>query len=379
MKRVVLIRSNPIAPDPPVEKAANSLLANGYDVTLLGWDRGSDIPESVDKVSLPAGNVKIVRFGIPAFFGGGFKKNIRPLLRYLKQLSRWLKQHSGEYDIIHSFDFDTGMVAAKAAKKYRKKFVYHILDFYIHSHRVGNAMMRKIFKRAEFKVINGADATIICTEKRRDQIVGSHPKKLVIIHNTPMAAACTEKEEFPASDCLRIAYVGIFGGYRMLPELLSVVQKDERFELHIGGFGNMEDKIREAADACPRIVYYGRIPYAKTLALESACDIMTAIYDPVLLNHRYAAPNKFYESLMLGKPVVMARNTGFDDAVEKYGIGTLIDECTEEGLLTALEDMLARRNEWEAMGQRSKNLYEKEYSWAIMEERLLALYKELEK
>ena len=213
----------------------------------------------------------------------------------------------------------------------------------------------------------------ICTEKRRDQIAGSRPKNLTIIHNTPTVAACTEKEEFPESDRLRIAYIGIFGDYRMLPELLSVVQKDERFELHIGGFGNLEDKIREAAASCSRIVYYGRIPYSKTLALESACDVMTAIYDPVLLNHRYAAPNKFYESLMLGKPVIMARNTGFDDAVEQYGIGTLI-ECTEEGLLAGLEDLLARRSEWSAMAQRSKELYEKEYSWTMMEERLLALY-----
>ena len=34
---------------------------------------------------------------------------------------------------------------------------------------------------------------------------------------------------------------------------------------------------------------------------------MTAIYDPNISNHYYAAPNKFYEALMLGKPLIMVK------------------------------------------------------------------------
>ena len=39
MKRVMLIRSNPVNPDPPVEKMADTLLKQGYQVTIVGWDR----------------------------------------------------------------------------------------------------------------------------------------------------------------------------------------------------------------------------------------------------------------------------------------------------------------------------------------------------
>lgn len=58
---------------------------------------------------------------------------------------------------------------------------------------------------------------------------------------------------------------------------------------------------------------------------------MTAIYDPKVPNHRYAAPNKFYEALMLGKPIVMAKNTGFDEIIEENNIGCLI-EYSKSGL-----------------------------------------------
>ena len=40
-KRVVLLRSNPVAPDPPVEKLADCLLSQGYEVIIIGWDRNS--------------------------------------------------------------------------------------------------------------------------------------------------------------------------------------------------------------------------------------------------------------------------------------------------------------------------------------------------
>lgn len=42
MKNVVLLRSNPVNPDPPVEKIADALLAKGYNVTIVAWDRDND-------------------------------------------------------------------------------------------------------------------------------------------------------------------------------------------------------------------------------------------------------------------------------------------------------------------------------------------------
>ena len=44
MARVVLIRSNPVSPDPPVEKMANALLGLGHSVHIIGWDRSSNYP-----------------------------------------------------------------------------------------------------------------------------------------------------------------------------------------------------------------------------------------------------------------------------------------------------------------------------------------------
>ncbi len=374
-KRVVLMRSNPVSPDPPVEKAADTLIANGYDVSVIGWDRGSDIAENNEILTLEHGTVKIVRLGIPAVFDGGIKKNLVPLAKFQNRLYRWLKKHKDEYDIIHSFDFDTGFIANKIAKKYNKKLIYHILDFYVDSHSIPSGFLKSRVKKAEFAIINNADATIICTEKRREQIAGSVPKKLEIIHNTPKTVDQIGDgfSEVRNSNRCKIVYVGILAGSRFLREIIKFVEQDDRFEFHIGGFGIMEKEMAEAAQKCERIFYYGKLPYDKTLSLEQACDIMTAIYDPKVPNHKYAASNKFYESLMLGKPVVMARNTGFDEIIESNNVGCLI-EFSEDGLSAGLNKLIDTKDGWPAMSRRMKKLYKEQYSWAEMERRLVELY-----
>lgn len=379
-KRVVLIRSNPVSPDPPVEKVANTLIANDYDVSIIGWDRGSDITERNENLTLEHGIVKIIRFGIPAMFDGGIKKNLIPLAKFQIRLYKWLKKHKDEYDIIHSFDFDTGFIANKISIKYNKYLIYHILDFYIDSHNVPSEFLKSKVKNAEFAIINNADVTIICTEKRREQIYGSVPKKLEIIHNTPKAVnqISDSYSELRNSTRCKIVYVGILAGSRFLREIIRFVEQDNRFEFHIGGFGIIENEIAEAAKRCERIFYYGKIPYDKTLSLEQACDIMTAIYDPEVPNHKFAAPNKFYESLMLGKPVVMAHNTGFDEIIKSNDIGCLI-EFSENGLSMGLNKLIDAKDEWPAMSQRMKKLYKEQYSWAEMERRLIELYAGLSK
>lgn len=379
-KRVVLIRSNPVSPDPPVEKVADALIANGYDVSVIGWDRGSNITERNEYLTLERGIVKIVRFGIPAMFDGGIKKNLVPLAKFQSRLHKWLKKHKDEYDIIHSFDFDTGFIANKIAIKYKKCLIYHILDFYIDSHNVPGEFLKSKVKNAEFAIINNADVTIICTEKRREQIYGSMPKKLEIIHNTPKAVnqIGDRYRELRNSTRCKIVYVGILAGSRFLREIIKFVEQDNRFEFHIGGFGIMENEVAEAAKRCERVFYYGKLPYDKTLSLEQACDIMTAIYDPKVPNHKFAAPNKFYESLMLGKPVVMANNTGFDEIIKFNNIGCLI-EFSENGLTIGLNKLIDAKDEWPAMSQRMKKLYKEQYSWAEMERRLIELYAGLSK
>jgi glycosyltransferase involved in cell wall biosynthesis len=104
---------------------------------------------------------------------------------------------------------------------------------------------------------------------------------------------------------------------------------------------------------------------------------MLAIYDPTFENHRFAAPNKFYESLMLGKPVIMARGTGMSEIVENNAIGELI-EYSKEGFIDGVNRLIKRKDEWYLIGNRMKEIYRNQYCWDEMERRLIQLYADLQ-
>ena len=377
MKRVILIRSNPVDPDPPVEKAALALLNAGYRVTIIGWDRNGHYSHRRDPLVIAGHRAEAVRFGIPATFSGGLKKNLKAMLIFQNRLRNWLIQNRADYDIIHAFDFDTGLIASRYAKKIQKKFVYHILDYYVASHGFRGTHLEKPILRLENSIIDFADVTVICTEKRREQIAGTKPKRLAVIHNTPSAAQIRPRDPITKNTGrVKIVYVGILERSRMLMEIAEAISEDPGLEFHVGGFGTLEVFFQEMSAKHDNIFYYGRLPYDQTLSLEMECDIMLAIYNPLVDNHRYAAPNKFYESLMLGKPVIMARGTGMSEVVAENGIGELIG-YSKDGFVEGINRLVGRRDEWSSIEKRMKQIYQDQYCWDEMERRLMQIYAEL--
>ena len=381
MKRVVLLRSNPVSPDPPVEKTADFLLSEGYTVTILAWDRTIDKQKEEDTIELTHGQAKIIRAYYKGQFSGGFKKNLKSLLRFQLFLYSWLKENKDRYEIIHAYDFDTALVASIIAKRYNKRLVYAILDYYVSSHNLTGSLVGKLIKKLEDRIIGKADVTLICTEKRKEQIKDATPKHLEIIHNTPVEITISDSNDricISDSDRMKIVYVGIFGGGRLLKELAHAIINRKDCELHIGGFGaGMDAYFEELSLKNDNVFYYGKLKYRDTLQLERECDVMTAIYDPSVPNHQYAAPNKFYESLMLGKPIIMVENTGFDDIIKRENIGLLI-QYNEESLNSAISEMIRNKIEWPTMGINAKRLYNESFSWSIMQQRLKKVYNQLD-
>jgi len=369
--RIVITRSNPISPDSRVEKEADALNKAGHTVMILGWDRSKKYKVKKETIKVPSGDIDIYRIGIPAGFGDGIKKNLLPVIKIQLKFMFWLFRHSKEYDAIHACDFDnafTGIICAKALKK---KLVYDIFDYYIASHDLPSKLSI-IIKKIDKEIINSADSVIICSEQRKEQIQDTNPKLLEIIHNSPskeqMNAGNTKFMLKTNKRVTRIAYVGILSRARLIKELIDCVANRSDCELHIGGFGQLEEYVKNSLKKHENIIFYGKIPYHETLQLESQCDIMTAIYDPDITNHQYAAPNKFYEALFLGKPIIMVENTGMDKVVKENDIGEIIF-YTQESLDSAISNLITRKNEWNVISEKMKTLYNEKYSWEIMEKR----------
>lgn len=374
MRKVIFVRSNPVCPDPRVEKEVDCLNEAGYSVNILAWDRAKKYRLKSSFCDLPSGKVQIFRFGIPASFGAGMR-NLFPFAIFQIRLFIWLCSNRKKYEVIHACDFDTALTSIICAKLLRKKLVFDIFDYLSTN---PNNMFRKIIQLLENSIINGADGVIICTEQRRGQIHGTKPKRLAIIHNSPQELPC--KGKLSKDQCLKkvykIAYVGILQDYRLLIEISEVIVDMKNVELHIGGFGKYEDYFEQLSKKYDNIKYYGKLLYDETIELERNCDIMTAIYDPAIGNHYYAAPNKFYEALMLGKPLIMAKETGMSDVVKDNKIGVLID-FSKEGFGAGLAELISQEHRWDDISFNMQQIYREQFSWDEMKFRLISFYNDI--
>jgi glycosyltransferase involved in cell wall biosynthesis len=82
------------------------------------------------------------------------------------------------------------------------------------------------------------------------------------------------------------------------------------------------------------------------------------MYCKINPNHIFAAPNKYYEAMMLAKPIISTKGTIVGEKIDKHGIGYTIEETTDE-LLTLLASLdkedIARK------GALSHKLWNEEY------------------
>ena len=378
--RVLICRSNPVAPDPRVEKIARALSRLGYCVSILGWDRTADLPgeELLPAAGSPEMHIPIRRLAIPSEYGHGLA-NLPNLLRWQFGLLKILIQQRHAYDVIHACDFDTVLPALICKLVWAKKVVYDIFDFYADHLRATPEWIKRAIRWLDIQSINHADALILADEARYAQIEGARPPRSTVIYNSPdepdegIPVMAGSAPSLPAG--LRIAYVGLLQVERGLFEMMALLQKHPDWSLDLAGFGGDEARLVELAQALPNVTWHGRVPYTRALQLSQAADVLFATYDPAIPNHRYSSPNKVFEAMLLGKPIIVARHTNMDRMIEAAGCGLVI----EYGDQAALETALVRLHQEPALRQRlganGRQADETTYSWPRMVERLAYLYR----
>lgn len=369
-ERVVVCRSNPIAPDPRVEKIGQTLSQSGYDVVLLGWDRTAQLPLH-DQVS----GLHCRRLAIQAEFARGIS-NFPALLRWQFGLLSWLARNRDAYDLIHACDFDTVLPAMVCKRLWGKKVVYDIFDFYADHLRATPGWVKRAIRFADLKVINQVDAVILADDSRKRQIASSSPRYLEVVYNSPQDVldGLDVRSSLSPENELHLVYVGLLQVERGLLELMEVLRRHPEWSLDLAGFGGDEAKILDSLRDLPNVKFHGRISYQRALQLSSAADALLATYDPSIPNHRYSSPNKVFEAMMLGKPIIVAADTNMDHLVNLANSGLVVTYGDVPALEAALARLVCDDELRLSLGENARRAYDATYSWSIMQARMLQLY-----
>lgn len=360
-KCIAYLRSTAIYNDSRATKEINSYNKNDNKVLAFGWNRKLETINFDDKKLN-----KYFLLNLKANYGSGLK-GLFKMLKFEFWLNKQLKLNIDEIDIIHACDFDTAFVASHICKKYNKKLIYDIYDYYVDCHNLG--FLKSIIEKKDINVINYSDCVLLCTEKRKEQISKSHPKRIEVIHNSPNIIDSILKKHTKINK-INVGYFGILQDDRLLIEISKEIIKNKNIVLHIGGFGKYEEYFSDLSKRYSNVIFYGTLSYSEVLKLEQKCDILFATYNPKVKNHKYSAPNKVYEAMALVLPIIVCKDTGIDDLVISENLGEVINYDASEFI-----DAVFKRIKLDF--HNSNNIFKNKYSWEIMEYKLSSVVKDL--
>lgn len=355
---VVLIRCNDIVSDPRAMKYIKYLRDTRQEYLLIGWDREGNMPNAEDTIYYRRH---------AGYSVGGFKaviNRIKWMFFVLKTLIRFNLQKS----VIHACDLDASFPVVVynffISKKKKSIFIFDVFDWFSATLYNQNIIVLTAFKIMEWLSVKKADYIILCEPERIEQIPFKvKDDKLLVLPNIPFFEdrqfLKRENKYLFNNNLITFAYVGGFAQSRCINEIISIAE-DGRINLLIAGYGNkqIEDRLF-TLKKCPNIKYYGKVKYTDGLCIMYNADIVYAMYSKSNPNHIYAAPNKYYEALFLGKPLFTTKGTIVEKKVISNNIGYISEESKEE--IVSVIDTIDVEN-IENYGRTAGNLWHKTFS-----------------
>lgn len=357
MRKVILLRGNQILSSTRVEKYISFYKEKDIEYQVFGWDKLN--------AGLVCENTTFYRRKV-GHISGGFKAAYNRMF-WFRFILRKLLAMKKEPMFIHACDLDAALPVAIYKALFNKEvyLVFDVCDWLSHvlSSKTPKIILR-IVNMLEKYTLRHADKIIICEEERRQQIKNSENYDILVLPNIPMNENTNQimqlcDEYNFDNDKLTLSYVGWFGGARFLDELLEVAEKG-LINLLIAGFGYtaLEDKCNQL-NGNGNVKYFGRVSHAKGLQMMYNSDAVFAMYCKVCSNHYFAAPNKYYEAMFLGRPIITTKGIIVGDKVEKENIGYTIEETMEE-LVSLVSNM--NKADMQARGRNAERLWDNKYS-----------------
>src|SRR5207253_10288792 len=117
------------------------------------------------------------------------------------------------------------------------------------------------------------------------------------------------------------------------------------------------------------------VPLSELLANTAEADVGVTLLQDTCENHRLALPNKLFEYIAAGVPVVASALPESERLIDSYGVGWCVTPEDPAALASALRRALSARGD-EAL-QAKIALAAQELRWPREQERLIELYEEL--
>ncbi|MCK5786708.1 MAG: glycosyltransferase family 4 protein [Candidatus Sabulitectum sp.] len=361
---------------PPVFKKAKETLRN----------RVAQASENSD-VSLKARVIRSIR-------KNRFRRFIADLQRDIpweKRLRKAAWQVNA--DVYHANDLDTLEICGSVAGKRNAKLVYDSHELWLESSRyltATNPLNRLRLKRIEQKYAPVADAVIAVTPMRGRKMQQMYPSMKIpaIVENAP-----EKLDQLPAKGRLRTLinadndtiialYQGVVCPERGLEELLRAAKltTDPTVKFVIIGMDSWNGTLQKMAvemELKDKVFFLPPVPSEELPEITVDADIGFILFRNTCLNHYYSLPNKLYEYMMAGVPIISSNFPELKRVLNEVESGITVDPESPEAISSAVEKLAKDPSLRLRMQENGRAAALHRYNWAPQSELLKNLYRKL--
>jgi glycosyltransferase involved in cell wall biosynthesis len=379
--RVYMLVINNFTHDARVYKEAKTLAAAGHEVTVVAlWKTG--LPEQEQQSGF---KVKRLRLYTHRWRG----RLVAPLVKYLEfALLVWRLAGRAPANVYHAHDAKTLPAAWLASRRAEAYLVYdaHELET---GRNFGNSQLAGIYQHMwawpEQVFIGRADAVLTVGNCIADEL-----RELYGIKQPTVVMNCPEWQDVDSSSRLRnelgipadqriVLYVGRVAAGRGLELFLEAVQRLPGVVGVILGDGPLVPKFREniRSGLWQRVYLPGKIPLAELANYIASADVGVALIEDTCRSYHFALPNKLFEYINAGIPVVGSDLPEIAPIIQDHQIGEVVNAEDLQSIVDGIQHLLNHPTYYQQAKANTQRIAKK-FTWKKEGKKLLQLYHELE-
>lgn len=333
---IVFIRANNYDSTPAIPRAVEASKEVSSKIYVYCWHKKGIIPENETSLN---SDFKIRRF-IREVPPRSFMVFIQTIIFQIWCIKHLIKDSP---DIIHAVGIYTIFPAVVVSFFSDVKVIYDIRDPFAWVYNV-NSFFQKIFYSIDWLFMGACDAFVLPNEKFVPYLGywGNNDKKILVFPNTTpdlYEELGTYSGFEYKSNIIQLAYLGYISSNRGREWLLQFIEGRPYVEMVVAGEireGEMLSKLKSNSN----IQYLGKLSKKDALSVMKAVDGVLILYDPAIKAHQNMFPIKFYDSMMVGTPVLISEGMKLlEDEVRSNELGFIVEYENDEQLQNVLEEL----------------------------------------